>query len=50
MILLNSYIDPVYLIPFNLVVVFCGIIAVLVLACVHDYFSRHYTTVLLPGK
>ncbi len=50
MILLNSRVDPVYLAPFNIVVAFCGIIAVLILACVHDYFSRHYTTVLLPGK
>ncbi len=49
-ILLNSRIDPAYLSPFNIVVVFCGILAVLVLACVHDYFSRHYTTVMLPGK
>jgi hypothetical protein len=49
-ILLNSRIDPVYLVPFSPVVAFCGILAVIVLACVHDYFSRHYTTVMLPGK
>jgi hypothetical protein len=49
-ILLNSRIDPAYPARFSPVVAFCGILAVLVLACVHDYFSRHYTTVILPGK
>jgi hypothetical protein len=49
-ILLDSRIDPAYLARFSPVVAFCGILAVLVLACVHDYFSRHYTTVMLPGK
>ena len=49
-ILLNSRIDPTYLSRFSPVVALCGILAVIVLACVHNYFSRHYTTVILPGK
>jgi hypothetical protein len=49
-ILLNSRIDPVYLAPLNPVVVFCGILTTGVLVGVHGYFSRHYTTVMLPGK
>jgi hypothetical protein len=49
-VLQNSRIDPAYLIPFNPVVALCGVLAAGVLAGVHWYFSRHYTTVMLPGK
>jgi hypothetical protein len=49
-VLQNSRIDPAYLVPFNPVVPLCGILAAGVLVGVHRYFSRHYTTVMLPGK
>jgi len=49
-ILLNSSVDPAYLVPINLVVVFCGIAGVLVLGGIHWHFSRHYTTIQIPGK
>lgn len=49
-ILQNAYIDPAYLAPFSPVVALCGILAFGMLAGVHRYFSRHYTTVILPGK
>jgi hypothetical protein len=49
-VLQNSRIDPAYLIPFNPVVALCGILAAGVLVGVHWYFSRHYTTFMLPGK
>ena len=49
-VLENSRIDPVYLVPFSPVVALCGILTAGVLVGVHWHFSRHYTTVLLPGK
>jgi hypothetical protein len=49
-VLLNAYIDPVYLNPINPVVMCCGIAATVVLVSVHWHFSRHYTTVMLPEK
>ena len=49
-ILQNSHIASAYIVPFNPVVALCGILTVGVLAGVHVYFSRHYTTVMLPGK
>ncbi|MFZ1896559.1 hypothetical protein [Methanoregula sp.] len=49
-VLENSRIDPVYLVPFSPVVALCGILSAGVLVGVHWHFSRHYTTVLLPGK
>jgi hypothetical protein len=49
-ILQNSRIDPAYLVPFNPVVALCGVLTAGVLAGVHGYFSRNYTTVMLPGK
>lgn len=47
-LLLAPAIDPAYLA--SPVSVLCGIISAAVLACVHWYFSRYYTTVLLQGK
>ncbi len=49
-VLQNSRIDPAYLAPFNPVVALCGILAIGVLVGIHGYFSRHYTTVMIPGK
>ena len=46
----NSRIDPAYLVPFSPVVALCGVLAVGVLVGVHGFFSRHYTTVMLPEK
>ena len=50
MILLNARIDPEYLNTFNPVIVFCGFLAIGVLAGTHWHFSRHYRTIVLPGK
>ncbi|MGA2161445.1 MAG: hypothetical protein ABSG28_04495 [Methanoregula sp.] len=50
MVLQQSRIDPAYLAPLSPVVVLCAILAVAVMIGVHGYFSRHYTTILLPGK
>ncbi len=50
MVLVNSRIDPGYLSPFSPVVALCGILTTAVMAGVHLHFSRHYTTVMLPGK
>jgi len=49
-ILQNSHIASAYIVPFNPVVALCGILTVGILAGIHVYFSRHYTTVMLPGK
>lgn len=49
-ILQNSHIASAYIVPFNPVVALCGILTVGILAGIHMYFSRHYTTVMLPGK
>jgi len=49
-VLQYSRIDPAYLVPFNPGVALCGILATCVLVGVHGYFSRHYMTVILPGK
>lgn len=48
LVLLAPAIDPAYLA--SPVAALCGIFAALALACVHGYFSRHYTTVVLPGR
>jgi hypothetical protein len=47
-ILLNTRVDPVYVVPINPVVVLCGIVVTVVLVIVHWHFSRHYTTIVLP--
>jgi hypothetical protein len=47
-LLLAPAIDPAYLA--SPVAALCGILSVLVLMCVHGYFSRHYTTIVLPGR
>ncbi len=49
-VLENSRIDPAYLVPFSPVVALCGILSAGALVGVHWHFSRHYTTILLPGK
>jgi MFS family permease len=49
-VLENSHIDPAYLVPFSPVVALCGILTTGALVGVHWHFSRHYTTVVLPGK
>ncbi len=49
-VLENSRIDPTYLVPFSPVVALCGILTTGALVGLHWHFSRHYTTVLLPGK
>jgi len=47
-LLLAPAVDPAY--PASPVAALCGILATLALVCVHGYFSRHYTTVQLPGR
>jgi len=49
-ILQYSRIDPAYIVPLSPVVALCGLLTAGVLAGVHWYFSRNYTTVVLPGK
>jgi hypothetical protein len=49
-VLQYSRIDPAYIVPLNPVVALCGLLTAGVLAGVHWYFSRNYTTVVLPGK
>ncbi|HNX17819.1 MAG TPA: hypothetical protein PKM50_05785 [Methanoregula sp.] len=45
-----SSVDPAYLVPFNPAVALCNILATGTLLGVHLYFSRHYTTVMIPKK
>src|SRR5271157_3398 len=49
-VLLNARIDPAYLGPISPAVILCGIVVMVVLVSVHWYFSRHYTTIVLPEK
>jgi len=48
--LLQSVIDPAYLVPVNPIVVFCGSAVIIAVIGIHGFLLRHYTTIMLPRQ